>query len=34
MVKRGRQNVLQRLNSDAGLPFFVPLLNLFPEPLI
>lgn len=34
MVKRVRHNVLPRLKSDAGLPFFFPLLNLFPEPLI
>ncbi|MBX8836834.1 PyrBI operon leader peptide [Enterobacter sp. Y17] len=34
MVKRVRYNVLPRLKSDAGLPFFFPLLNLFPEPLI
>ncbi|HDR2330566.1 TPA: pyrBI operon leader peptide, partial [Enterobacter kobei] len=26
--------VLPRLKSDAGLPFFFPLRNLFPEPLI
>lgn len=32
MVKRVRHNVLPRLKSDAGLPFFFPLLNLFPEP--
>ncbi|WP_395305274.1 pyrBI operon leader peptide [Enterobacter sp. ECC-019] len=34
MVKRVRHNVLPRLKSDAGLPFFFPLLTLFPEPLI
>ncbi|WP_425278458.1 pyrBI operon leader peptide [Enterobacter hormaechei] len=34
MVKRVRHIVLPRLKSDAGLLFFFPLLNLFPEPLI
>ncbi len=32
MVKRVRHNVLPRLKSDAGLPFFFPLLNLFQSP--
>nr|WP_188348053.1 pyrBI operon leader peptide [Enterobacter hormaechei] len=31
MVKRVRHIVLPRLKSDAGLPFFFPLLNLFPR---
>ncbi|WP_253379991.1 pyrBI operon leader peptide [unidentified bacterial endosymbiont] len=34
MVKRVRHDVLPRLKSDADLPFFFPLITLFPEPLI
>ncbi|UJD93205.1 pyrBI operon leader peptide [Lelliottia amnigena] len=34
MLKRVRHHVLPRLKTDAGLPFFFPLLTLFPEPLI
>ncbi|KXA28222.1 PyrBI operon leader peptide [Klebsiella pneumoniae] len=29
-----RHSVLARLNADAGLPFFFPLLIGFPKPLI
>ncbi|AVY96501.1 MULTISPECIES: pyrBI operon leader peptide [Lelliottia] len=34
MVKRVRHTVIPRLKTDAGLPFFFPLITLFPEPLI
>ncbi|MBM6607456.1 MULTISPECIES: pyr operon leader peptide [Leclercia] len=34
MVQCVRHNVLPRLKTDAGLPFFFPQLSLFPEPLI
>ncbi|WP_368830342.1 pyr operon leader peptide, partial [Pseudomonas juntendi] len=33
MVQCVRHFVLPRLKSDAGLPFFFPMLNLIPEPL-
>lgn len=34
MVQCVRHSVLPRLQADAGLPFFLPLPNLFMKPLI
>ncbi|WP_312953293.1 pyr operon leader peptide [Superficieibacter sp.] len=34
MVHSLRHTVLARLKQGAGQPFFFPLLNVFPKPLI
>ncbi|HCM3800001.1 pyrBI operon leader peptide [Klebsiella variicola] len=34
MANCARHSVLARLNADAGLAFFFPLLIVFPKPLI